>query len=126
MVFERGRGTPGAPTTITSGDEIMQWAFFAYDTANSSELAAAVNVTSEGTIGAGIVPAKFEVFTTNSSGTPTLGLGISSSQILSVAGNTVAANSGSGTADVSGGVATYLKINIGGTEYAIPAYALVP
>lgn len=126
MVFERGRGTPSAPTTITSGDEIMSWTFFAYDTANSSELAAAIQVTSEGTIGAGIIPAKVEIFTTNSSGTPTLGLGISSSQLLSVAGNTVAANSGSGTADVAGGVSTYLKINIGGTEYAIPAYALVP
>ena len=126
MVFERGRGTPTAPTAITSGDEIMSWTFFGYDTDDASQLSAAVTVTSEGTIGSGIVPSKFEIVTANASGTPTLGLGISSSQLLSVADNTTTANSGSGTADVSGGVATYLKINIGGTEYAIPAYALVP
>lgn len=126
LVFERSRGTPAAPTAINSGDEIMGMFFFGYDTDDASQSAAAIQVTAEGTIASGIVPAKMEFFTTNASGTATLGLGISSSQLLTVAANTTTANSGSGTADVSGGVATYLKINIGGTEYAIPAYALVP
>jgi len=126
MVFERSRGTPAAPTAVVSGDEIMGMFFFGYDSDDSSQTAAAIQVTAEGTIASGAVPAKFEIFTTNAGGTATLGLGISSSQLLSVAGNTTTANSGSGTADVSGGVSTYLKINIGGTEYAIPAYALVP
>jgi len=126
LVFERSRGTPAAPTSVASGDEIMGMFFFGYDSDDSSQTAAAIQVTAEGTIASGAVPAKFEIFTTNAGGTATLGLGIDSSQLLSVAGNTTTANSGSGTADVSGGVATYLKINIGGTEYAIPAYALVP
>ena len=126
MVFERSRDSSGVPVSVNSGDEIMGMFFFGFDSDDTSQSAAALQVTAEGTIGSGIVPAKMEFFTTNSSGTPTLGLGISSSQILSVAGNTVVANSGSGTADVAGGVSTYLKVNIGGTEYAIPAYALVP
>jgi hypothetical protein len=126
LVFERSRGTPAAPTSVASGDEIMGMFFFGYDADDSSQTAAAIQVTAEGTIASGAVPAKFEIFTTNAGGTATLGLGIDSSQLLSVAGNTTTANSGSGTADVAGGVATYLKINIGGTEYAIPAYALVP
>jgi hypothetical protein len=126
LVFERSRGTPASPTSVASGDEIMGMFFFGYDADDASQTAAAIQVTAEGTIASGAVPAKFEIFTTNAGGTATLGLGIDSSQLLTVAANTTTANSGSGTADVSGGVATYLKINIGGTEYAIPAYALVP
>lgn len=125
MVFERSRDSSGTPVSVNSGDEIMGMFFFGYDSDDASIPAASIQVTAEGTIASGAVPAKFEIFTANAGGTATLGLGIDSSQLLSVAGNTTTANSGSGTADVSGGVATYLKINIGGTEYAIPAYALV-
>jgi len=104
----------------------MSLSYFAYDTDDASQVAAVIEVKAEGTIASGAVPGNMGFYTANAGGTPTLGLGINSSQLLSVAGNTTTANSGSGTADVSGGVATYLKINIGGTEYAIPAYALVP
>ena len=54
------------------------------------------------------------------------GLSIDSIQMLDVANNTVAANSGSGTANVSGGVVSYLKIKVEGVERAIPLYGIVP
>jgi hypothetical protein len=126
LVFERSRDSSGTPVSVNSGDEIMSLSYFAYDTDDASQVAAVIEVKAEGTIASGAVPGNMGFYTANAGGTPTLGLGINSSQLLSVAGNTTTANSGSGTADVSGGVATYLKINIGGTEYAIPAYALVP
>lgn len=80
MVFERSRDSAGTPVSVNSGDEIMGMFFFGYDSANSSQTAAAIQVTAEGTIGAGIVPGKMELFTTNSTGTATQALTLNSKQ----------------------------------------------
>lgn len=80
MVFERSRDSAGTPVSVNSGDEIMGMFFFGYDSANSSQTAAAIQVTAEGTIGSGIVPGKMELFTSNSAGTATQALTLNSKQ----------------------------------------------
>jgi len=80
MVFERSRDSSGTPVSVNSGDEIMGMFFFGYDSANSSQTAAAIQVTAEGTIGSGIVPGKMELFTSNSAGTATQALTLNSKQ----------------------------------------------
>ena len=80
MVFERSRGSHGAQTTVTSGDEIMSMFYFGHDAANTSVTAAALVASAEGTIGTGIVPGKLEYFTSNAAGTPTSALVINSKQ----------------------------------------------
>ena len=73
------------------------------------------------------VPGKIAIGTVDAgSGDFKSGLSIDSIQMLDVANNTVAANSGSGTANVSGGVVSYLKIKVEGVERAIPLYGIVP
>ena len=80
MVFERSRGSHGAQTTVTSGDEIMSMFYFGHDAANTSVTAAELVASAEGTIGTGIVPGKLEYFTSNAAGTPTSALVINSKQ----------------------------------------------
>jgi len=125
LVFERSRGTPTSPTAVVSGDEIMGMYYFAYDSTDTPAPSASIVVTTEGTIGSGIVPSKMELSTADSTGTAIVGLGIDSNQILSVKDNTVAAGVASGEVDDSAAV-DYLKLNVGGTEYAIPLYAIRP
>lgn len=125
FVFERSRGTPAAPVAVQSGDEIMSMFYFAYDSTNTSAPSASIVVTTEGTIGAGIVPSKMELSTADSTGTSQVGLGIDSEQILSVKDNTVAAGVASGEVDDSAAV-DYIKLKVGGTTYAVPLYAIRP
>jgi hypothetical protein len=127
IAFTRGRGTLSSPTPSLPGDEIVliTWAGRDTDSATAFSGAIRVSVDPDATVSSGAVPGYLSMATANSSGVPTVGLGISSSQQLYLADNTVAANSGSGTADVTGGVLTYLKINVGGTEYAMPLYGIV-
>ena len=129
MVFERSRDSSGTPVSVNSGDEIMGMFFFGYDSANTSQSAAAIQVTAEGTIASGVVPAKFEIFTTNAGGTATLGLGIDSNQVITFSDNNeLQAGSGSGEVDLSTSTtaASFLRVKVGGQEYALPLYLINP
>lgn len=126
FVFERGRGSHTAPASLENGDEILTMAWFGLDTNVQAMPSAAIRVTVNGAVSAGIVPGKLELATYNALGDPVVGLGIDSNQIIDVADNTVLADSGAGTADVTGGVVTYLKIKVEGIEYAIPLFGIVP
>ena len=129
MVFERSRDSSGTSVSVNSGDEIMGMFFFGYDSANTSQSAAAIQVTAEGTIASGVVPAKFEIFTTNAGGTATLGLGIDSNQVITFSDNNeLQAGSGSGEVDLSTSTtaASFLRVKVGGQEYALPLYLINP
>lgn len=126
FIVSRSRGTISSPTSVQLNDSIFKFLFFGADSDGVNAFASAMQVVVDGTPTSGVVPSKFEIYTTNGAGNATLGLSIDSSQIIRVANNTVAANSGSGTADVTGGVLTYLKISVDGTEYAMPLYGIVP
>jgi hypothetical protein len=126
FIFERGRGTPAIPSKILNGDEIMSLIWLGLDHNVVPQVTAAMRISVSGTTGPGIVPGKIELATANAAGVMTSGLTIDSDQVIDVASNTVAANSGSGTADVTSGVVSYLKIKIAGVVRAIPVYGIVP
>lgn len=124
--FERGRGTHQIPARLLNGDEITSLVWFGLDNNVNPTVSAAMRISVSGATGVGIVPGKIEFATADLAGDIITGLAIDSNQVIGVADNTVAANSGSGTADVTGGVVSYLKIKVDGVERAIPLYGIVP
>lgn len=126
FIFERGRGTFATPARLFLGDELMTMLWFGLDHDLTPAPTAAIRISVGGTTGPGIVPGKLELATADAAGDLVPGLTIGSDQVIDVADNTVAANSGSGTANVSGGVVSYLKIKVDGVERAIPLYGIVP
>jgi hypothetical protein len=126
VIYERSRGTPSSAAPLVDGDEILGMYWFGADSNSDQQVSAAIIAVVDGSPAAGKVPGSLEFATTNiSTGTITPGLTIDSSQVIGVADNTLVAGGGSGQVD-TGSVATYLKIRIGNTEYAIPAYNINP
>jgi Major tropism determinant N-terminal domain len=125
VVYSRARGTPGTPAPLQDGDEILGQFWFGADSDSVPQLSSAILASVEGTPSSGIVPGYLTFATANAGGVITPALTIDSSQVIGVAANTLTAGGGSGQVN-TGSVATYLKINIGGTDYAIPAYAINP
>jgi len=124
--FTRGRGTPSSPTALQNGDGICALAWLGYDGDATPQLTAVMNVLVDGSVSVGNVPTRMEFKFFNGTGFDEALSFNSADRILRVANNTVAANAGSGTADVAGGVLSYLKITVGSTTYAMPLYGLVP
>ena len=126
IVFERGRGTHAVPAALQNGDDVSELVWLGLNNVATTKLLAAIRVSVSGAVTAN-VPGKIAIGTVDAgSGDFKSGLSIDSIQMLDVANNTVAANSGSGTANVSGGVVSYLKIKVEGVERAIPLYGIVP
>ena len=67
LSFYRTRGTAAAPTTIVSGDDIIDIGFLGHDGTNPTAVAG-LSVITTGTISTGIVPAKFQFNTRNQAG----------------------------------------------------------
>lgn len=124
MNFSRSRGTGTAPTSLLTGDEISTTVFTGLTGSNPAtdfKAAAAIVVKTDGTVSTGVLPGAIEFSLADSAGTLTRRLTIQSSGVVRYDSPTLTA----GDVDILAGVATYLKVNIGGTDYAIPAYALV-
>jgi hypothetical protein len=124
LLFERARGTEAAPTGLQDEDEIGAMYWFGADTNGTPAISAGILATVAGTPGAGVVPGAINIIVSDETGTPDLGLGVSSNGIA-VAANTVSAGVASGEVDDSAAV-SYLKINVGGTDYAMPLFAIRP
>jgi outer membrane lipoprotein SlyB len=126
FTFVRGRGTQLVPTVVTPGDGLFALRFFGRGNTDLSESASiVVSADAAGTIGDEIVPGKIEFITTNDAGVTSTKLSIDKDGIIGVAANTLVAGVGSGEVDTSS-VSTYLKINVGGVDYAMPLYAINP
>jgi hypothetical protein len=124
--FVRTHGTQTAPTAVTAGDGIFAFRFFGRGIDDLSESAGiVVTADAAGTIGDEIVPGKIEFITTDDAGVASTKLSIDKDGIIGVAANTLAAGVASGEVDISS-VSTYLKINVGGVDYAMPLYAINP
>ena len=70
--FSRSRGTTATPLVVTSGDDIVDISFSAYDGANF-QVRAAIAATVDGAVSAGVVPTKIDFLT----GTTTTGVAVS-------------------------------------------------
>jgi hypothetical protein len=128
MSLNRARGSFASPAALQTNDEIFSIIFGGTGGDAQGHLAGRILVGVDGALAGGgaIIPGKISLFTVDNTDTERLGLSIDSNQLIGVSDNNVTtANSGVGTADVAAGVATYLKIKIGATTYAIPAYGLV-
>lgn len=125
MAFFRTRGTTAAQTAVIAGDPIFDFQFLA-QSSSTPAASAIIGVTADpnGTIDDGIVPGKISLATFNDSGVGVVGLSLDRNGEITVADNTLSAGVNPGEVDDSA-VANYLKITVGGTEYALPLYAIV-
>jgi hypothetical protein len=120
------RGTMDVPTASQQGDEIINWAFGAYDSDDQTGIAALLTAKVSGAISSGITPGTIDIQTQDESGNLVSALSVDHEQIIEVADNKLGINSGSGTADITGGPTEALLIRVNGVEYALPLYGLVP
>jgi hypothetical protein len=128
MAFTRGRGTLTDPLPANSNDPLFAFIFSAVGTDLTTHLSSSIETKLDGALlGSGtIAPGKIEISTTDAGGDLTVGLSIDSNQLIGFSNsNVVIANDGPGTADVTSGVVTYLKIKVGNTEYAMPLYDII-
>lgn len=127
LIYLHGRGDLTTPAAIQAGDTIIDALHVGISSNGTPAPAVQVNtsVDPNGTVGAGIVPGQFTVVTFDDSGSAVTGLSIDRNGALTVADNTASAGVASGEVDTSS-VATYLKITVDGTEYAMPLYAINP
>ncbi len=124
--FVRSRGTLSSPAPLQVGDYVTSLAWLGADSASTPALMATLNVTVDNTPTPGYVPARMNFEFWNGSGFDTaLSFG-SDDLVIHLANNTLAAGGGSGQVNVGGGVVSYLKVNIGGTDYAMPLYGINP
>lgn len=68
ITIARQRGTKALPTTVVSGDDIVDLSFLGYDGTNNSPVAL-ITVATEGTITTGKVPGNISIRTSNTNGT---------------------------------------------------------
>jgi hypothetical protein len=111
---------------VLSGDTIAADYYMGH---NGTTHIPAVIVTAKasGTVtSGGAVPGAFEISTLNNAGSMVSAFKVDHTQLVHVANNSIAAGGGSGQVNVGGGVVGYLKMNIGGTNYAVPYYGLNP
>ena len=122
----RSRGTIDSRTIVLSGDTIAADYYLGH---NGTTHIPAVIVTAKasGTVtSGGAVPGAYEISTLNNAGTLVSAFKVDHTQLLHVANNSVVAGGASGQVNLGGGVVGYLKMNIGGTNYAVPYYGLNP
>jgi hypothetical protein len=125
--FFRARGTEASPTVVTAGDGIMLMGFNAMGTNSTPGVSTFILAGTDpnGTIGDGIVPGEMTIGVQNDAGTTVEAIKFDKDGKITVAGNTLVAGAGSGEIDDSAAV-SYLEINVGGTSYGIPLYAIRP
>ena len=123
MVAIRTRGDLSDLQPVQNGDDIFTFLFLG-KTPTSEGAVGTIKITVDGAPAGDNVPGKIALITYNSSGNPKE-FSIDSSGVINVEANTLVAGVASGEVNVSS-VSTYLKINVGGTEYAVPLYAINP
>lgn len=122
FILSRSRGTLSAPTTVQANDEIHTVVFAGFHGAGFGDVA---NIKARAiTVGAAShIEGKLEFNVTNSSGVNGVRLAVDGNGVITINAPTLVAGPSTGDVDVSA-VATYIKVNINGIEYAIPAYAI--
>lgn len=125
LIYLHGRGDLTTPAAIQAGDTIIDALHVGISSNGNPAPAVQINtsVDPNGTVGAGIVPGQFSVVTFDDSGAAVTGLSLNRDGEITVADNTLSAGVNPGEVDDSA-VATYLKVTVGSTEYALPLYAI--
>jgi hypothetical protein len=141
MDFQRTRGSVEVPVTVNSNDHVYTLRWQAYD-GSAYTTATQIRSEAEGTISSGIVPGRMRFMVADDTGSVGSAV-ISQNNISSADSNSNLKLSGAGTGTVeldvptqttvgaAGGAdalpanpTTYFKINVGGTDFVIPAFAV--
>ena len=80
MLFSRARGTKASPVALNSNDFIFSLGFLGRTTNGTTGVGGFISGSVDGTVGAGILPGKVAIRTTNTSGVLSVGLEVDSSQ----------------------------------------------
>jgi hypothetical protein len=120
IVLARARGTVTLPTPLQASDEIHRITFAGIHNAGPGE---AANIVARAVAVSTHLEGKLEFSVTNSSGVNGVRLAVDGNGVVTINAPTLVAGANPGDVDVSV-VATYIKVNINGIEYAIPAYAI--
>lgn len=127
-IFARARGTLDSPSAVNAGDELFNFVFSGTNTSGDTVPSSFIIASADpnGTVGTA-VPGKLTFLMVQ--GPTTLddveALTIDSNGLIGFADNTLSAGANPGEVDDSA-AATYLKIEVDGTEYAIPLFAIRP
>lgn len=129
--FSRSRGTAAAPAALNANDEIFSWLFAGQGSDSLNHLTAQIVVSMDGAlqVGGTVTPGKISFQTVNATGDAVEGLGIDSNQIITFSDNNeLQAGSNPGEVDLttSTTAASFLKVKVGGQEYALPLYLINP
>jgi hypothetical protein len=127
--FVRSRGTLDSTSGVNAGDELFTFVFVGAS-ANATPTPSSFMVASvddNGTVTNDVVPGKLSFYTLTGPTAEdfTTALTLDKDGLIGVAGNTLTAGVNPGQVDDSAAV-SYLKINVGGTDYAMPLFAINP
>jgi len=125
LFFLTSRGTVDEPTALLSSQRILDITYAGFDLNGDPHIAAQVSASLDGPNVSGAVPGRYTIRTSGIDGVLRRGLSINRNQVLELAPNVLVAGSNPGEVDTSA-VATYLKIIVGTTEYAMPLYNINP
>lgn len=123
--YLRTRGTQLSPLPVQNGDQLLSMTWYANDSSNISRSCMYMGVSVIGAPTAGQVPSQLNFLTFDAVGAPKTLLAMNNDLILQISSVPLVAGASSGQVN-TGAVATYQKIKIGGTYYAIPLYAIRP
>ena len=123
--FSRSRGTTSAPTSLAVSDGIFALAFSGTTSDGSTGIAAAFSAEVAAAPTAGVLPGSLIFSTTTTAGAFTTKLKIGPDGLQTVVAPALVAGASSGQVNVAS-IASWMKVNFNGVNYAVPMYTIVP
>ena len=124
-IFFRSRGTTLAPTSLAVSDGIFGLAFGGTTSDGTGGIAAAFSAEVAAAPTAGVLPGSLIFNTTTTAGAFTPKLKIGPDGLQTVVAPALVAGAGSGQVNVAS-IASWMKVNFNGVNYAVPMYTIVP
>ena len=127
--YTRSRGNSTNQLSVLPGDSILGTYYAAYTSNSKNDVGIVASVEAfvdpNGTVSTEITPGLYTISTTDSMGNLNVNLSIDKNGLIGLADNTLVSGSNSGQVNTSS-VTKYLKITVGGTNYALPLYSIRP
>lgn len=125
LYLTRTRGTKITPTALQTNDSIFGITYIGRTTDGSLNLAALTAAEVDGTVGAGIIPGRYVIYTADASGNLSPKLSIAKDGLQTVVAPALVAGASSGQVN-TGTISSWMKFKFNGTNYAVPMYAIRP
>ena len=125
VIYKRFRGTISSPAPLQAGDALLGHYWIGADANSNGQVAAAMHVEVDGAPASGACPGKIIFYTADNLGNFNASLSLNKNGVLGILDNSLTVGGGSGQVNTAGTI-KYIKINVGGTDYALPLYPLNP